>query len=128
MDARINILNNSLRLPEAAAKETSRSASASNFGELFQSKLEAKPELKFSSHAQERLRARNITLSSDQLEKMGQALDRAEKAGSKDSLFLLNDLRFIVSVRNRTVVTALDAENAKNNVFTNIDSAVVVES
>lgn len=128
MDARINILTNGLRPPDTAVKETARPASASNFGELFQSRLEAKPELKFSSHAQERLRARNITLSSDQLAKMGQALDSAEKAGSRESLFVLKDLRFIVSVKNRTVVTALDAENAKNNVFTNIDSAVVLES
>ena len=51
--------------------------------------------------------------------------DRAEQKGSKDSLVLLDDLAFVVSVKNKTVVTAVDSNRAKENVFTNIDSVVI---
>jgi flagellar operon protein len=52
-------------------------------------------------------------------------VDRAEEKGARDSLVLLRDMAFIVSVSNRTVVTAMDGERLKENVFTNIDSAVI---
>ncbi len=53
------------------------------------------------------------------------AVNRAEEKGARDSLVLLRDMAFIVSVPNRTVVTAMDSEHLKENVFTNIDSAVI---
>ena len=81
--------------------------------------------LSFSRHAQERLEARKIRLSETDMTDLQQAVTRAEEKGAKDSLVLLRDMAFIVSVRNRTVVTAMDSEHLKANVFTNIDSAVV---
>jgi flagellar operon protein len=81
--------------------------------------------LTFSRHAQERLEARKIQLNDSDLTNLQNAVNRAEEKGSKDSLVLLRDMAFIVSVRNRTVVTAMDSEHMKQNVFTNIDSAVI---
>lgn len=92
------------------------------FDKVLQRELE---DLKFSKHAQERLTARNITLNQADLSRLQQAVSKAEEKGSQDSLILLRDTAFIVSVRNRTVVTAMDAAGAKDNVFTNIDSAVI---
>lgn len=92
------------------------------FDKVLQRELEA---LKFSKHAQERLASRNITLNEADLSRLQQAVSKAEEKGSQDSLILLRDTAFIVSVRNRTVVTAVDAAAAKENVFTNIDSAVI---
>jgi len=82
-------------------------------------------DLKFSKHAQDRLASRNIQLSTDDLSTLGRAVAKAGEKGSQDSLVLLRDMAFIVSVRNRTVVTAMDAEQVRDNVFTNIDSAVI---
>jgi len=82
-------------------------------------------ELKFSRHAQERLDARQIQLDETDLSHLQNAVSRAEEKGAQDSLVLLRDLAFIVSVKNRTVVTAVDAAHLKENVFTNIDSAVI---
>ena len=82
-------------------------------------------ELKFSKHAQERLQDRNIQLNADDKGKLQKAVSLADEKGSKDSLVLLNDMAFIVSVRNRTVVTAIDQAHLRQNVFTNIDSAIV---
>ena len=82
-------------------------------------------DLKFSKHAQERLSSRNITLNETDLSSLQQAVSRAQGKGAQDSLVLLRDMAFIVSVPNRTVVTAVDASSLKDNVFTNIDSAVI---
>lgn len=82
-------------------------------------------EVKFSKHAQERLSERNIHLNQQDLSVLHDAIAAAEKKGSNDSLVLLRDMAFIVSVKNKTVITAMDGENMKSNVFTNIDSAVI---
>jgi flagellar operon protein len=92
------------------------------FDKVLQQELQG---LTFSRHAQERLAARNIALNEADLTQLQQAVTRAGEKGAQDSLVLLRDLAFIVSVRNRTVVTAVDAAHLKDNVFTNIDSAVI---
>lgn len=96
----------------------------------FQNILEQKmaPELRFSRHAQERLQSRNISLSAEDMDKLNQAVSQAREKGARDSLILMNenDLALVVSVKNNTVVTAVDGNSLRDNVFTNIDSAVIV--
>jgi flagellar operon protein len=82
--------------------------------------------VKFSNHAAKRLEQRGIQLRPEQLGQIGQAIDDAAAKGSKDSLILMKDMAFIVNVDNRTVVTAMDGRSMKNNVFTQIDSAVII--
>ena len=82
----------------------------------------------FSKHAQERLDSRQIRLNDTDMTSLQRAVTRADEKGAKDSLVLLRDLAFIVNVKNRTVVTAVDGEHLKDNVFTNIDSAVIAQS
>jgi len=94
------------------------------FDEIFRKELN---DLKFSKHAQDRMASRNIQLSPDDMSALGAAVAKAGDKGGKDSLVLLRDMAFIVSVPNRTVVTAMDAAQMKENVFTNIDSAVIAE-
>jgi flagellar operon protein len=83
--------------------------------------------LKFSAHAQQRLESRNIRLSSDDVAKMNAMADKAAAKGSKQSLFMMRDVAMVVSITNRTVITAVDQSSMKDNVFTNIDSAAVIE-
>lgn len=83
--------------------------------------------VKFSQHAKQRLESRNIRLSSADIEKLNGAVEKAATKGAKESLVLMNnDLALIVSVKNKTVITAMDGASIKDNVFTNIDSAVIV--
>lgn len=93
-----------------------------SFSKVFEKELQ---QLKYSKHAQQRLESRNIELNDADRTKIENAVNRAEEKGSNDSLVFLRDMAFIVNVKNRTVVTAIDRENLQNNVFTNIDSAVV---
>lgn len=75
---------------------------------------------------------RNISLSAEDMQKLRDAVDRAEAKGAREALVLMpgssrdRDLALVVSVKNRTVITAMEGESMNENVFTNIDSAVVV--
>jgi flagellar operon protein len=88
--------------------------------------LEQNQGVKFSQHAQDRLKARNISFSSDQLQQLEGAVTSVAQKGGKESLVMMGDAALVVSVTNRTVVTAMDRSQMKGNVFTNIDSAVII--
>lgn len=94
------------------------------FRQVLEKKLSG--ELKFSRHARERLFSRNIELTSTDLEKINDAVDKARAKGARDSLIIMDRLALVVSVKNNTVITAVDDESIKENVFTNIDSAVIL--
>ncbi|MGZ4030869.1 MAG: TIGR02530 family flagellar biosynthesis protein [Tumebacillaceae bacterium] len=78
----------------------------------------------FSAHALERLRVRNIRLTPDDLTRLGGAIDKAAAKGGRESLVVCNDVAYVVSIKNRTVITAVDASSMNDHVFTQIDSAV----
>jgi len=82
--------------------------------------------LKFSNHALQRLQSRNITLSDDDVARMNTMADKAAAKGAKQSLFIMRDTALVVSIKNRTVITAVDQDSMKDNVFTNIDSAAII--
>lgn len=82
--------------------------------------------LKFSAHAMQRLQSRNIHLSGEDVARMNTMADKAAEKGAKQSLFMLRDVAMVVSIKNRTVITAVDSDSMKENVFTNIDSAAVI--
>lgn len=81
--------------------------------------------VRFSAHAQTRLQSRQIALQPDHLDRLQGAVQRAASKGSRDALVLMDDMAMLVSVANRTVITVVDKDNLKQNVFTNIDSAVI---
>ena len=82
--------------------------------------------LKFSAHAMQRLQSRNINLTQDDVAKMNVMADKAAAKGAKQSLFMMRDVAMVVSIKNRTVITAVDQDSMKENVFTNIDSAAII--
>ena len=82
--------------------------------------------LKFSNHAIERMRSRGINFQPEEMNKISSAIGRAAAKGAKDTLILSGENALIVSVKNNTVVTVMDRAAMKENVFTNIDSTVVI--
>ena len=98
-------------------------ASSGQFAKVFNEQISG---VKFSQHALDRLQSRNMQLSVADLQKLNSAVEKAEKKGAKESLMLLNNMAFVVSVKNKTVITAMDGQSMKDNVFTNIDSAIVL--
>lgn len=126
MDNRIYFPQQPISPIPAGKKDTVKTVASptTSFGQVLDQKL--KGELKFSQHAQQRLQARNIELSTSDLKKISEAVEKVRGKGSKDSLILMNDLALVVSVKNNTVITAVDSQSLKENVFTNIDSAVII--
>jgi flagellar operon protein len=109
--------------PEPTKKTTAGSLS---FGQVMEANLAKSGELKFSAHAQARIQSRNIQLSNQDISRLEQGVAQAAAKGSRESLLLKDNLAFVVSVKNNTVITAVDSGSMKGNVFTNIDSAVIV--
>lgn len=83
-------------------------------------------KLKFSNHAIERMQSRGITYSPEDMTRLSAAVEKAAAKGSKDTLVLMDSSALIVSVKNNTVVTVMDKNALKENVFTNIDSTIVM--
>ena len=82
--------------------------------------------VKFSQHALERMQSRKLNFSNDDLMKLNDAVEKIAQKGAKESLVYMNDVALVVSVTNKTVITAMDGNSAKDNIFTNIDSAVII--
>jgi flagellar operon protein len=106
-------------------------AETGEFGRVFDQTLnpdlsQVKAPLKFSAHATQRLADRKIQFAPETMAKISEAVDRADAKGVEESLVLTPEAALIVSVKNRTVITALDRTAMSGNVFTNIDGAVIV--
>ncbi|MCM3128718.1 MULTISPECIES: TIGR02530 family flagellar biosynthesis protein [unclassified Paenibacillus] len=108
-------------LRDVNKKSTSSSAAGTSFQELLNNEW-----VKLSQHASKRLAQRGIELGNEQLMKLGDAIDKAAAKGAKETLVLMQDTAFIVNVPNRTVVTAVNGGSMSDNVFTQIDSAVII--
>lgn len=80
--------------------------------------------LKFSNHAIERMQSRGIKFGPEEMKKLNDAVDKAVQKGSKETLVIMGESAFVVSAKNKTVITAMDKNQMKENVFTNIDSTV----
>lgn len=83
-------------------------------------------EIKVSKHATKRLDTRQIDLAKMDQEQLKSAIETLEKKGARDSLVLMGDLAFIINVPSKTLVTAISKEQMKEQVFTNIDSTILV--
>ncbi len=114
----------------SAAKTSTAAANkklgATPFSEILQhtQAVSEAGELKFSKHANERLASRNIDLTDEQLERLENGAKKASEKGINESLVMVDDLAFIVNVKNNTVITAV--KDGDDRVFTNIDGAVIM--
>lgn len=100
-----------------------------SFQELFAQASNSREQVSgvtFSKHANERLESRNIHLNDEQMERLNKGIEKAKEKSINESLVMMDNLAFIVNIRNNKVITAMDQESNDNNVFTNIDGAVIV--
>ncbi|MFH0802775.1 MAG: TIGR02530 family flagellar biosynthesis protein [bacterium] len=100
-------------------------AAKSSFKEILARKQQESEAIKFSGHALERLRLRNIKFSREELKEIGRMAEQVKAKGGQDALFIMKDLALIVNIPNKTVVTVIDGPSLAEHVFTKIDSAVV---
>lgn len=110
---------------ESVNRQQRKTSSGASFDEVLK-QISEKESVKFSKHAMNRLSERDIHLTDDELVKINKAVTQAEGKGIRDALILMDDKIFIANVKSRTIVTAADEKHLKENVFTNIDGAVIV--
>ena len=111
-----------------ATGKASKTESGMSFQDVLLGKMDEahkSGELKFSKHASSRLIDRGIELTTDQMDRLSEGTNRAGEKGIRDSLVMVDNLAFIVNVPNHTVITAMDQTRADENIFTNIDGAVI---
>ncbi|MCL4294737.1 MAG: hypothetical protein KJ077_03375 [Anaerolineae bacterium] len=113
-------------LPAPAGSSGGQGTAQASFEDLLQTQLGRPPDFRLSAHAQRRLEARQIPFGGDEAVRLEQAVEKAARKGSRESLILMDDLALVVNIKNRVVVTAVDANSRKDNVFTNIDSVVLM--
>ena len=96
-----------------------------SFADVLRDKAGAAQPVQFSKHAVQRLERRSLAVTPAAMQRLQDGVDRAAGKGSRDAVVLVDDTAFVVSVRNRTVITAVGKDQMKDHVFTNIDSAVI---
>lgn len=94
------------------------------FENILQQAIDKTGAVKFSKHAEMRMQDRNIDLTQTQKDKINNAVSMAQQKGVKDSLVILDNMAFVVNVPSKTVITAVNNNELKENVFTNIDGAI----
>lgn len=111
-----------------SSKLTERKQINSNkdFRQIFEKIQNKDEEIKFSKHATERLNSRNMNLSLDDMNRLKSAFHKAESKGVKDALILMDDKAFIANINNKIIITTVNKEQLKDNIFTNIDGAVII--
>lgn len=103
-----------------------RQTEGRSFQEILESASIREEGVRFSKHATQRLSNRNIELTNEQMERLQEGAVKASQKGIKESLVLVDQLAFIVNIPNHTVVTAMQQNETDEQVFTNIDGAVII--
>ncbi len=106
---------------------TKTKADDNSFAELLERyQREQSAQVNFSKHAQSRIADRNIDIGEAKLERLNEGMRLAREKGLDDTLILVDQTAFIVSVKNGTVVTTLSDKDLSGSVFTNIEGTVII--
>lgn len=81
--------------------------------------------VEFSKHALERLQRRGIDTNAATMRRLEHGIELAAGKNARNAVVMVDDKAFVVAVKNRTVITAIDDAHMRQHVFTNIDSAVI---
>ena len=125
---RYNLNDSIIRQIEKVAPKTPKNSGNENLvsGKTFQEIFEkqSRQTISFSKHANQRTEERNISITQNDLNRLQDACDKAGQKGIKEALVVMDNSAFIINTPSRVVITALDKNEMKSNVFTNIDGAV----
>jgi flagellar operon protein len=117
-----------LNTPQATGSIPASGGKVAGAGEDFRrllAELGGSAGIRFSKHAVQRMKSRGISLDKQKISKLDAAVNAASNKGAKESLVLMDELALVVSVRNRTVITAMSSNETRGNIFTSIDSTVI---
>jgi len=108
------------------SEQISNKNSSSTFEEILKKEIDKSSNFIISNHAAKRLEDRNIRFTEEDMNSINKGINMASEKGARDSLILYKDVALVASIKNRTIITAVDRDESKGNVFTNIDSVVLL--
>jgi flagellar operon protein len=115
------IIRNADNIRSKAGNDAQSRDKTQSFKEILENQ-----RISFSRHANQRTEERSIRLGEAELNRLGDACSKAEEKGIRDALIIMNDAAFIVNAKNKVVVTVIDKNEMKDNVFSNIDGALFI--
>ena len=102
--------------------------SAGKFGALLQQELKVtEPAISFSKHAQNRAAERGIQVDETLIGQLADSVERAQAKGATNILAFDATRAFIINVPHGRVITTMSQEEMEENIFTNIDGAVLLK-
>lgn len=123
INGKVNYFEDFAKVDNNSKKESTQ---APDFKDILSSKINKKNGFVISNHATQRLKQRNISFNDTDMKTINEGINKADEKGSKNCLILYKDTALVTSIKNRTIVTAMDKESSKGNVFTNLDSVVII--
>ena len=124
--ARINSLVPQTDTYSSQKVKSAQEYQGDSFSSILQKEISKQDGLTFSKHAEARMVQRDMTLSGTEMQRLSEGVDKAGEKGVQNTLVLMDEKAFIVNVPNNVVITAMNGQDLKENVFTNIDGAVIV--
>lgn len=113
-------------VPQMSSQIVTESIGTNSFKDVLKEQISSASGLNFSKHAVNRVIDRNIDISDEAMERLSEGVKIAEEKGLDDTLILVDQSAYIVSVRNATVITTVSSDELKGNCFTNIDGTVII--
>ncbi|MDR0197619.1 MAG: hypothetical protein LBI36_05300 [Oscillospiraceae bacterium] len=113
--------------PETSVSAPKKNENGESFAEALRREISNKGGVEFSGHAMRRIESRSIDITeNDKLGRLNRGVEMAARKGSSDALVLIDSTAFVVSVKNNKVITTLSGDDLAGNVFTNIDSTIII--
>lgn len=107
-------------------KDENIKSSVNNDFQSILKEIKNEDRFKISKHACERLKIRNISFNEEDIKNINEGINKAKLKGAKEALILYKDVALITSIKNRTIITAVDKTAEEDKIFTNIDSVVLL--
>lgn len=115
------------QMPRQIEKTGTQSANETGFDALLKQRVSSSEQgVQFSKHARQRAEERGIEVTGDLVEQLASSVELAQEKGAKNILVFDAGRAFIVNVPQSRVVTTISQEEMKQNIFTNIDGAVLL--
>lgn len=122
----INIRDIENKLIQSSKPIKKNQGSQKSFDEVLANINKNKEDIKFSKHAAKRLVNRNMNINLNEMKRLETAFEQAKTKGVKDALIIMDNKAFIANINSKTIITTVNKNQLKENVFTNIDGAVII--
>ena len=106
------------------SENTTKTNDIKNFEDILNEVKNKNQGFIVSKHAAQRLNEINFT--EDDMNEIEKGFKIAKDKNSKNTVMIYKDVALIASIENKTLITAIEKDRAKDNIFTNVDSVVIL--